>query len=203
MPEPTAVTRFAHVVGAFDFDTKTGRIDYVTPVGRAPAQGSINDENVHLVGRDAAGAQLFDETADVQRNSCAPHARRGTFEAMIPVSDALLRIELTVEGATAATFDRGQIAHPGAMHLSGLDPSAPHHLGLRPDAAVAPRAGVTYTLQGRPGGGGRWQTLAVGVPTPEVDVDVNQFPGSRSIDVRLLQSDGFSETEVFRETRTF
>jgi len=49
----------------------------------------------------------------------------------------------------------------------------------------------------------RWQTIGIGLFSPSTEVDVNQFPGAKAIELRVLQSDGFSEQEVFKETKTF
>jgi hypothetical protein len=52
-------------------------------------------------------------------------------------------------------------------------------------------------------GASNWQTLAIGLPSPTTHVDVNQFPGAKSVRIRVLESDGFSEDKIFEETKTF
>jgi hypothetical protein len=69
------------------------------------------------------------------------------------------------------------------------------------DGASAP--GITYTVQAKPKGSERWQMLAIGLKSPSTGVDVNHFPGASGADVRVLQSDGFAEKEIFRDSKSF
>jgi hypothetical protein len=61
---------------------------------------------------------------------------------------------------------------------------------------------VTYTVQAK-ADGAPWRTVALGLPLPSTDIDVNQFPGARRLEIRVLQSDGFEESEVFRQVNVF
>jgi hypothetical protein len=194
---------FAHVVGTFDMVGRTGTIDYVTPVTTAVESADIEDEGIHLVGEDEHKAQLFDKLVNPQRNSCAPNKRFGTFEEFVPVSSGLKTIRLMIEGATAAEFSRGAPIAAGAISMGAPDPNAPHQIPLKAAAATALAPGVSYAVQAKPSDSNVWQTLGVGLATPAANVDINQFPGARAIDVRVLQSDGFSEKEVFRDTKNF
>ena len=193
---------FAHVAGTFDLAETTGTIDYVTPVGSATESDDFEYGEIHLIGEDANRAKLFDKPVNPQRNSCAPHALKGTFDEFITVSSGLEHIRLTVKGVTAAEFTRGRPATGGALALGAPDPSAPHRLPLVASAGVGPASGVTYAVQAR-ADGKFWQTLAVGLPTPTTDVDLNQFPGAKDLEIRVLRSDGFDEAEVLHETKTF
>jgi hypothetical protein len=84
----TGITRgaSAHVAGTFDLADKTGTIDYITPVRTATESDDFEDEHIHLDGEDQNGRQLFDRPVNPQRNSCAPHASKGSFEEFVPVS---------------------------------------------------------------------------------------------------------------------
>jgi len=191
---------FAHGVGTFHLAKKTGTIDYVTPVHTATASLDMEDGRIHLVGQTETGQKLFDIPVNPQRNSCAPHAEEGTFEEFVPVSPDLRRIILYVDGSEAAEFSRGKAAGQRGITL-GVSDKMPNKLSLDAQAAQAP--GVTYKVQAKPAERNIWQTLAVGLPTPVTEVDVNQFPGSKSIEIRVLRSDGFSEAEIFKETKKF
>jgi hypothetical protein len=194
---------FAHVVGTFNLAERTGTIDYVTPVNVATESSDLKDEGIHLIGEDAAKKLLFDKVVNPQRNSCAPDTQKGTFEEFVPVSPQLRSIRLAIGGSTAAEFSRGAKSAPGAITFSAPNLDKPNRLSLDAIVAVPTSQGVTYAVQAKAEGSDHWQTLAVGLPTPNTNVDVNQFPGAKSVDVRILQSDGFSETEVFRDTKTF
>ena len=195
---------FAHVVGTFDLQQATGTIDYVTPVRVAADSVDVEDEGIHLVGENADHVRLFNKVVNPQRNSCAPQAKRGTFEEFVPVSPDLRTIKLMIADSVAAEFKRGDMAAAaGRIALGPASAETPHHLALSSAVAVAPTPGVTYVVQAKAENSDQWQTLAVGLPTPSAEVNVNQFPGAAKVDVRVLRSDGFSEAEVFRDTRTF
>jgi hypothetical protein len=201
---PTEVTKgaFAHVAGTFDLETKKGTIDFVTPVSLAAASNDFDNEHIHLIGESDQRGQLFDKPVNPQRNSCAPQGTKGTFEEYIPVSPNLAHIRLTIDGVTAAEFLRGQRAIPGTLSLGHPDPSAPHRMTIQQGTGAQPAANVTYTVQAK-ADGAQWRTVAVGLPLPSTDIDVNQFPGAKRLEIRVLQSDGFEESEVFRQVKVF
>jgi hypothetical protein len=202
MPTGSTKGTFAHVAGTFDLANKTGTIDFVTPVSLATASNDFENEQIHLIGESRQESQLFDKPVNPQRNSCAPHASRGTYEEYIPVSPELARIRLTIDGVTAAQFLRGHGAAPGNLAFGSPNPAAPHRMSITATAPVKPAAAVTYTVLAR-ADGAPWRTVALGLPLPTADVDVNQFPGAKHLEIRVLQSDGFEETEVFRQVKSF
>jgi len=57
-------------------------------------------------------------------------------------------------------------------------------------------AAQTYAVQASTDGGRTWQTLAVGLSEPGVDVDPNQFPPGQTVMLRVITTDGFSRSEV-------
>jgi hypothetical protein len=202
MTEGVITGSFAHVVGTFDLEQGTGTIDYVTPVRVATESADVNDEGIRLLGEDDANQKLFEKVVNPQRNSCAPHAQRGTYEEFVATSPNLRRIKLLINGAVAAEFVRGSARPAGSVTLGAPNPDAPHRLAVAP-SGMAPAPGVTYSVQAKPESSTAWQTLAVGLKTPSTEVDVNQFPGAASVAVRVLRSDGFSETEIFHDTKRF
>jgi hypothetical protein len=201
---PTRIIRgsFAHVAGTFNLSDRSGTIDYVTPVKTATESADLENEGIHLIGEDQRQRQLFDRIVNPQRNSCAPHAEKGTFEEFVPVSPELHKIRLTIHGGTAAEFVRGQKTALAPMSLGAPDPNAPHKMPLVVPPGTGARPGITYSVQAK-ADNAPWQTLAVGLAMPTAHVDVNQFPGAKKVEIRVLQSDGFSETEVFRDDKTF
>lgn len=203
MPSRISDGSYAHVTGTFDLEQKTGTIDYVTPVKVAVKPMDFTDEGIRLRGMDGAGTQLFDKSVKPQRNSCAPHATTGTYDEYVPVTPELQQVELVIKQAVAARFKRGPQAQ-GAVVMGAPDPAAPHRFSVRAAGAAAPApTGVTYTVQAKAEQDPNWQTIAVGLNAPTTEVDVNQFPGAKSVNVRVLQSDGFSEKQIFQDTKTF
>ena len=63
-------------------------------------------------------------------------------------------------------------------------------------AGLQPVSGVTYSVQVKPDNKETWDTIAVGRPTPQVDVDRNQFAGAKSATVRVLRTTGFDEDVI-------
>jgi hypothetical protein len=194
---------FAHVSGTFDLDRKKGTIDYVIPVKVAVQSEDFEDEGIELIALDGADQQILDKKVNPQRNSCAPHASTGTFEEYVPVSPQLRSIKLVIRGVEAAKFTRGVSASAATVAMGGPDPASPNRFSLNAAQAHTPAPGVTYTVQAKAEHEPNWQTIAVGLPAPSTDIDVNQFPGAKSVSVRVLQSDGFSEQKVFEDTKTF
>jgi hypothetical protein len=41
-----------------------------------------------------------------------------------------------------------------------------------------------------------WETIAVGRPTPTVDLDPREFPGLERVRVRVVATDGFENSPV-------
>lgn len=200
MTETITQGAFAHVTGTFDLKEKTGSIDYVTPVSTATAFLAGGDDRVRVVGLDRNNTVLFDQPANPRRNSCAPDATSGAFEEYVPVSAELALIRLYVDNELAAEYRRGETS-TGAITLGAPAAGAGHRLTLA--SGLAPAPGVTYTVQARGSEQKRWQTIGIGLFSPSTEVDMNQFPGAKAIELRVLQSDGFSEQEVFKETKTF
>ncbi|MER8408169.1 hypothetical protein NKH16_26470 [Mesorhizobium sp. M1307] len=195
--------QYAHVAGTFDLSAKSGTIDYVTPIKTAQRAAEAPTGTIHLIGESHDQKRLFDQVVHPQRNSCAPNAAQGTFEAVIPVNPSLGSIRLEIDGKIAAVFQRGQKVPAASLSLGPPDPARPHRVMVNAPPSQVASEGVTYTVQAKPGGSENWQTLAVGLPVPQTSLDVNQFPGAKSVEVRVLQSDGFSEEQIFQETKHF
>lgn len=189
--------------GTFDLDRKKGTIDYVTPVKVAVQSDDFDDEGIELVGLDGADKQIFDKKVNPQRNSCAPHEPTGTFDEYVPVSPQLRRIKLMIKGVEAAQFARGASLPSGVVAMGGPDPSSPNRFTLDAAHTFTASPGVTYTVQAKAEHEPNWQTIAVGLPVPSTEIDANQFPGAKSVSVRVLQSDGFSESKVFEDKKAF
>ena len=192
--------KFAHVVGTFDLRDSTGTIDYVTPVDVATVSSVGDASNLRLVGEGTSGV-VFDRPVHPQRNSCAPDGESGTFEEFVPVTPGLTVVKLMVGTAVAAEYRRGLDGPSPPVTLAGASPDRPYKLLI--EAAAQPTSGVTYSVQARPDSSTSWMTLAVGLDVANSEVNVNQFPGAKEIEVRVLRTDGFSETEVLRQTKTF
>ena len=100
----------------------------------------------------------------------------------------------TAPAAAAGLAAPAAAAGGAALTLEAASAERPNRRLLR--MLEQPREGVTYTVQVRPEGSQAWQTLAVGRNTSQTEIDRNQFPGSRSLDVRVIQTTGFDENVI-------
>jgi len=65
---------------------------------------------------------------------------------------------------------------------------------------LQPAAGVTYSVQVKPDNKETWDTIAVSRPTPDVDVDRNQFAGAKRATIRALRKTAFDEDVIAEDT---
>ncbi len=192
------VNTYARVTGSLQLSPPEGSIDYVVPSAhKDPSEAG--DDKILLIGRNAEGSTLFTLPVQVLRNSCVPDSNTGTFQETIPVSPDLKEVDLSIYGTVVATFTSSSPPVP-SLSLAGPGPDRPNRLNVA-SAAFQEHPGVTFTIQARESGSERWTTLAVGLEHPSTNVDINQFPLAESIDLRVLQSNGFSDREILRETR--
>jgi len=112
---------------------------------------------------------------------------------------------LMVNDKVVSRYDAGTpppVSQAAGLTLADAAPDAPHRrqLTLRQTAGLQPTAGVTYAVQVKPDTGGHWNTIAVGRPTPNVEIDRNQFAGAKKAEVRVLRTNGFDEEVIVHET---
>jgi hypothetical protein len=102
-----------------------------------------------------------------------------------------------VDGDTVDTF-QASATPPGARRLRRLDAER-HLLSLAWDTDARTEGEHTYIVQISTDNGRTWQTLAVGLVTPEITIDRNQFYRAESLLVRVIATDGFRSSEVTSE----
>ncbi|MCP3396488.1 tyrosinase family protein [Bradyrhizobium sp. CCGB20] len=210
---------FAHVVANIDTASSEGRIRYVLPsrmrtgsAQQAAPSAAGRDLNmgpdVRLILKDVNGQTISEVRPELRFEAChdegeTPH--RAIIQQDIAVTDALSQIELVYQGkmldafkpsSAATVLDRQlrgtmTLGLPQPGRLNRFTVGAPH---------VEQRAGVSYLIQAKPDNADQWQTLAVGRPTPDFEVDQNQFPGASSVDIRVTQNAGF-QSQTLAEKR--
>jgi hypothetical protein len=187
----------AQVLGTFDLEAGQAQITSVQPALAASRSIEGGEERIRIKGFDQVGRELFDLAVNPMHNSCAPRQDAGSFEEFVPVTDDLQIIRLFVDGEETANFVPGRPVAAAAVRFGVAPADKPHVIPL--SGATAPADNVSYTVQARPAGEALWQTVGIGLPTIEAgEIDINQFPGAEKIEVRILQNNGFSETEVYR-----
>lgn len=198
---------FVHVVATVNTKASEGQIRYVNPSTSTIRTDAAPDDAVELLVEDAHGVALHREAVIVRRSSCEGGARGdvGLVQADLPYQAGMKSLALLVNGKEVSRYDAGGPAAPPtpvSLGLEAMAGAAPHRLRLTLDqaAGLQPSAGVTYTVQVKPDTGGSWNTIAVGRPTPTVDIDRNQFAGARKAEVRVLRTTGFDEEVIVQET---
>jgi hypothetical protein len=202
--------QFVHVVATVDLAKHTGEIRYVNPATTGISTTAPGSEEVELSVEDATGAKKktwhpvvrFPSSEDGNKPTI------GLIQEDIPREPWMKVLRLSINGQEVSKYEAGASppaaaagatlgAAPGAaapsLALEAAGSDRPHRRQLRINAGPQPRQGVTYTVQVKPDGADAWQTISVGRDTPATEIDRNQFPGSREVDVRVLQTTGFDE----------
>ena len=204
---------FVHVIASIDTDTGEGKIRYVLPsrqrTSSAGQPGSdVEDHLVRLVVRDAAGQAIETIRPELRFEACLDNEKphRAIIQQDIPAADAMSEIDLVFRDQKVDAF-RPQTAGASDMSFEATAlgpplPGEPHNIPLG-TPGIERQSGVSYLVQAKPDNVDRWQTLAVGKPTPEFVIDKNQFPGASSVDVRILQNAGFRSRTVNERTINF
>lgn len=199
--------QYVHVVATINVETGEGNIRYVNPATVALASDAVPDAAVEIVAADAAGKELFRGPVVVRRSSPEPDRSDavGLIQADIPSMAGMQSVALLFNGKQVDRYEGGVMpdeAPVSGMKL-GLQPSVAgahkQQLTIGQLGAVPPAPGVTYTVQVKPEGAGPWNTVAVGRPTPNVEIDRNQFPGAKKAEVRVLKTTGFQEEVIADE----
>lgn len=197
-------TRLVHVVAIVDESAGTGKILYVTPSNlrsNATPTAGLGRGAIELVLRNGSGEDLARIVPDVRYDECGGKGedRQGLIQQDIEVHSALASVQLVRNGEVLDTFAPEAAVPPqdvaAGMTLRGAAPEAAHKRAYGAEG-IAPRQGVSYVVQARPDTGEGWQTLSVGRPTPEFEIDKNQFPAATKVDVRVIQHAGFERHVV-------
>jgi hypothetical protein len=196
MEPKLAQGQFVHVVAAVNLSAGTGKILYVNPATVATVGTASNEYAVELQFNDAAGQLLLSHKPQVLIDSCedSGHARMGLINEDVPYLQGMKEILLLVNGQVQSRYVAGDAVMPAAagITLGGAQPSSPHRRALTAESAVE-QSGITYTVQAKPASESAWRTISVGRSRPDIDVNVNQFPSAKKVDVRVLMTNGFEE----------
>lgn len=200
--------KLIHVVGTVNLDEKSGKIRYVNPAEVGIESGAVPGgrrnaevpEKVVLQFEDEAGTILASVDALVRLGTrSATAGRMGLIQEDVPYMPNVKRIRLLQDSKELDVFEGGgapaAVAAGANIALAGSVLGQPDRVALGAAPAAA-EVGITYTVQARPADGDVWHTLAVGRATPKIDVDFNQFPEAKRLQVRVLRTNGFDESVV-------
>jgi hypothetical protein len=199
-------THLAHVVATIDTTAGSGSILYVNPSNvpsGPPAASGMGGVETALVLRDASGAEIGRVHPEIRYDACAadetPHL--GLIQQDVELPEGVAEIEL-VRGDTVLDTYHPDEPPPAGDIAADIALGPPRSGSNRRDfgAHVEPQRGVTYLIQAKADNGRDWHTLSIGRSTPEFQIDRNQFPGAKSVAVRVIQTAGFSRRTVDERT---
>lgn len=198
---------FVHVVGTINLTAGEGKILYVNPSTSMMESTAPVDQRVQLIVQGNDGQELHREGVVVRYSSCESSSKSnvGLIQADIPRLAGMKALILTVNNREVSRYEAGEPAGaPKAvgLALAGTVIGVPHRrqLTLPQAAGLQPAVGVTYSVQVKPDNGTHWSTIAVGRPTPHLEIDRNQFPGAKKAEVRVLRTTGFEEEVIAQDT---
>jgi hypothetical protein len=208
--------QFVHIVATVDLGQDSGAIRYVNPATTGMTASDQGHPDVEMSVEDTNGQRKKTWHPVVRFASPGPDGKKavGLIQEDIPYEPWMKVVLLLVRGkevgryqagipdaAPSPTLDRPAAAVPPGpgLTLGTAGPAAPPRRRLLVHRDAPKRAGLTYTVQVRPEGAGAWNTIAVGRETPDVEIDRNQFPGARHVDVRIVQTTGFEQRILAEE----
>jgi hypothetical protein len=200
MAESAAAERnLISVQATVNLTKEEGKIEYVNPLSQGEASHTESDSPVTLRTKRADGQVLHEYQVSVKPLSIrSPEGDRlGLVDAVLAVDPDAKEVELSVAGHTADTF-RASETPPDVRGLSRVATEEPT-LSMAWETEAESGEDQTYMVQVSTDNGRTWETLAVGLPTPEVTIDRNQFYGAENVLVRVIATDGFRRSVVTSE----
>ena len=198
---------FVHVVATINKTGGDGKIMYVNPSVSTIASDAVADKDVELAAYDSNGTEIYRGPVVVRRSSNEPDRPNdvGLIQADLPRMPDMKSVCLLLKGQEISRYDGGP-KPPGAaaktlgLELGGSATANRRPLKINELGGLQPAAGVTYSVQVKPDNKETWDTIAVSRPTPDVDVDRNQFAGAKRATIRVLRTTGFDEDVIAEDT---
>jgi len=192
---------YIHIVGTIDLETGKGMIRYVNRSKTRPAMtaaGAKRNGDVELVAQDEQ-EEVLERVHPVLRIAAREPGQKGRpalIQEDLEHNPKMRSIVLLFRTKEVHRFTAGKGRKPAAggmaFGLATPDASKPHRYIVEA-TGMDDGEGVTYTVQVMPEGESVWHTIAVGSPTPQVELDADQFAGARKAKLRIIRSTGFDE----------
>jgi|GEM_PF-3005900 len=193
--------KWVQVIGVFDSENSTGEISGIQPAFAAYSPAPPKKGKLSLAVLDKDDNLLSEVPVEPEFGSCDDVVQIATFQAFVETPEAAHAISLRLKGEEISRLT----PEPGVndeAEVFGLGPQTDHTVPVVTSKQLDPNA--TYTLQAREKGDAIWQTIDIGLAQPDAAaVDVNQFPGAKAIEVRVLKSQGFGSVEVDKKEIKF
>ena len=188
---------FLNVVATVNLTRNTGKIQHVHRVSKALVPKTVAENRAQIRLTDASGKVLADYPVWLRRDTDIPPDEDQTalVDAVIPFVPAASAMELVVAGKVLDTLKVTK--HDPIVKNVRVPPVTSRAALLKAPLVVTWEAShpdgakMTYSVQISPDGGKTWQTLAVGLTNPRLEIDPEQIKDLRSIMFRVIASDGF------------
>lgn len=194
--------RLIHVVATVNLTTQTGKIEFVNPLSSGEASPLTPGSPVLIWALRVTYQLLREYPVDVKLNSeLGPgDEKTGLIDAALSVDPEARILQLVIAGRIADTFQAAAQAPAGTVSSQVTVEKDAVHLTWQPGAQAEPKH--TYTVQASSDGGKTWYTLGVGLTDPSIRIDRHQFESGREVKLRVLATDGFTQSVVSSETFT-
>lgn len=192
--ETTGGARLIHVVARVNLTRQQGQIKYVHPVRAQQSEAAGITGQVRLRFINANGDLLNEYLVPVKLDSDSdtPGEMTGLVDCILTAGPEATTVELVISEKAVDKFQGGEAVNE-IKSVKKL--TEPHALGLAWEHDLeADTRGTTYTVQASTDEGRNWFTVAVGLMTPEFRFDPKQFPGAKKVYIRILATNGFTET---------
>lgn len=184
-----------HIVAQLNFTRRSGSIDFVNPVPNLGVAVPAGGSRVGLLLRSSSGA-VSEIRAPYRINSdIEPGAdEMGLVDTVVSAPADTTVIELTIDGAVVAEFRPG----PEPSVLShGLQLNAvAGRLSITQRLDGPPRPGHRFTVQTSSDDGRTWQTVAVGLTEPHVELIGEAYGPGKEVLVKLIATNGLAAVET-------
>jgi hypothetical protein len=191
-----------HVVATVNLSRRQGKIEYVNPLSAGDAFGLKPGSQVQIRMLRADETLLREYPVEVKLNSeLGPEVdKEGLIDAALAVDPAARVVQLAIAGGIADTFRAAAQAPSGGVSSRINVEKAAVHLSWQPGPTVDTKH--TYTIQASTDGGQTWYTLGVGLTEPSIQIHKGQFEAGLEVRLRVLATDGFTQSVVASEKFT-
>jgi hypothetical protein len=188
------------VVATINLTKRTGQIQYVNPLERLIASAREGRGPVLLRVKDVADRVLQETPVPVRLNSeLRPGEDQvGIVDAVLRVDASVRAIELVLDGQVVDSYPVG--GSLPSVRAFRLVESAARKITIATDTEEPVERGQTYSVQVSTDGGRTWQTIAVGLKRPALDLDRSQFRAGQDVRVRVVATNGLQRSVLMSET---
>lgn len=186
------------VIATVNLTAVSGQIRYVTPLERRrPPKGSGSDAVVRATAADGTVLGEFPVEVRLDSEILPGQDLHGLVDAVVEIDPSARAVELIVG---SQVVDRRRVGGTAPQMRAVRVEGSSEALVVAGEASEAEAA--TYAVQVSTDDGRTWQTVAVGRPTPSVEVDRSLYPPGQTVRVRVIATNGLersvAQTDVFR-----